>query len=216
MKKLLIAIVMLAVAIGCHKPAPVVTVSSLVPDAEELRSAEVTLHMDTAFTAEERVDALQAAETWRKQTNDLARIVLVFDLDFDDLIGMNKLFTQGANLVVRRDSEDPVVQASDEESECVGCVLGWMNSGGLHGIGHQPIHGAFIADRLVNDRFPSLRVQVMLHEFGHVLGLPHVTSIQAIMFPGVIPGRTSCLKKPDLVAFCSVNECGPTQLYPCE
>lgn len=205
---------------GCTGAATVKppTVSAMVPDAEEVRSPEVTLHMDTDFTAEERADALQAAEIWRKQTNGLARINLVYDLDFSDLIGMNELFTHGASLVVRRDSEDSLVQGADEESDCDSCVLGWMNSGGLHAIGHPPVHGAFVVDRLeeYNQVIPTFRLQVMLHEFGHVLGLPHVPATQAIMYPAVIPGRTACLKQSDLTAFCSVNVCGATRMYPCE
>ena len=207
---------------GCAGTKAIVrpaTVSTMVPDAEEPRPPEVTLHMDTAFTAEEREDAFRATEVWRKQTNELARIHLVYDLDFDDLIGLNKLFTNGASLVVRRDSEDTLVQGADEESGCDGCVLGWMNSGGLHASGHPPVHGAFVFDRLEGlnaDLIPGIRLQVMIHEFGHVLGLPHVAATQALMYPGVIPGRTSCLKQADLSAFCSVNVCGTTRMFPCE
>ena len=221
-----LAVLGLAVAFplsGCAKavviPEPV-TVSSLIPDAEEPREAHVTLHMDVAFTPDERKDAFQATEVWRKQTNDLARITLLYDLDFDDMFGLNELFTHGASLVVRRDSQDALVKASDEEAGCDDCVLGWMNSGGLHAVGHPPVHGAFIWDRLEGHNaevVQGIRLQVMIHEFGHVLGLPHVGASQAIMYPSVAAGKgRSCLTKADLVAFCSVNECGTTRLYPCE
>ncbi len=212
MRNSVLSVAMLAmVLLGCGTPR---TVSDVVPEAKETSAPVVTLHMDGDFTAEERADAFKAAEVWRKQTQGLARIELVYDVDFNDLMGLGQLFAEEANIVVRRDSEDPIVQAADEEEGCDSCVLGWMNAGGIHGPGHQPIHGAFVVDRLSVSR--EMRVQVMIHEFGHVLGVPHVAAIQGLMYPYAMPGRTSCLKQPDLVAFCSVNECADVHMLPCE
>ncbi len=174
MRILFLALILALTSCAPKVIPPRVTVATLLPDAEQTREPKVVLHMDTAFSPEERANAATAADTWYKQTGGLAQITLVYDLDFDDLVGMNQLFTSGANLVVRRDSDDTIVQASDAESDCEGCVLGWMNAGGLHGPGHQPIHGAFVVDR-----HPELQLAVMLHEFGHVLGVAHVGAYQS-------------------------------------
>jgi len=201
----------LAMAVtACGRP---VSVSGLVPGAESVRPARAELHMDVDFTESERADAAKATDIWRKQTGGLADIRLVYDLDFNDLAGLNEHLELNHSVVVRRTSEQDSVVAADAEAQCDGCVLGWMNSGGIHAPGHKPIHGAFVVDRFT---MPGIQLQVMLHEFGHVLGLPHVEARQAIMYPSVVLGRTQCLKKSDLVAFCDVNECGSTVLYPCE
>ena len=169
--------------------------------------------MDVDFTADERADAQDAANIWRAQTSGLADINLVYDADFNDLTTMGLLMDADANIVVRRTSDMVTVLKADEEADCFGCVLGWMNAGGIHGPTHKAIHGAFVVDRITA---PGIQIQVMIHEFGHVLGVPHVGAIQGLMYPAVIPGRTACLKKPDLVAFCGVNECGIHKMYPCE
>jgi hypothetical protein len=189
------------------RPAPH---GDLVPDPEEVRPPHVTLHMDVAFTPEERADAEAAAVVWSHQTNELAKVVLVYDVDFDDLIGLSDLYACGANMVIRRNSEDALVQATDKEHGCSGCILGWMNKGGIHASGHPPVHGAFVVDR-----HPELRLPVMIHEFGHALGVQHVADDKSMMYPKVREGRPSCLNRSDLIAFCAVNVCDGRTLYPC-
>ena len=73
---------------------------------------------------------------------------------------------------------------------------------------------SFVVDRMGD--FPSEFKLVCLHEMGHALGLPHVESVQSIMYPSVSPSRTTCLKQADLRAFCDVNDCGTHKMLPCE
>lgn len=195
------------------KPTVKTSLAPLVPEAEELRPAQVTLHMDVEFSPDERKDLAQAVGIWSRQTSGLAAIWLVYDLDFNDLIGLNEHVVMGHHTVVRLTSDLASVESADTEAHCLGCVLGWMTEGGIHNEARQPVHGAFVVDRLSNQ---NRRVQVFLHELGHVLGLSHVAQRHAIMYPSIVEGRVTCLKQPDLVAFCTVNDCGHSLILPCE
>jgi hypothetical protein len=57
--------------------------------------------------------------------------------------------------------------------------------------------------------------QVALHEFGHVLGLPHGGGI---MERYSFKAPQLCLKKADTDAFCKVNAraCGKLPMFPCD
>ncbi len=207
--KAAVLVLMMFLTVGCAR----FDIKSLSPTFSDPKAPKLVLHMDTAFTAAERADADQAAIIWKAQTEGVADIKLVYDLDFDDLIGMQKLIDAKANLVIRYESDMYAVALSDEEADCDGCVLGWMTAGGIHNPKNSPVYGAFVADRITK---PGIRIQVMTHEFGHALGLPHVASRQSVMYPAAIPGRTACLKPADLAAFCEVNVCNGATMHPCE
>lgn len=210
--KLLHALLMVAamfLTMGCSH----FDIKSLSPSFTDPKAPSLVIHMDTAFTAPERADAQRAADVWKAQTEGLASIKLVYDLDFDDLIGMQKLLDDKANVVVRYESGMNAVEAADADADCEGCVLGWMTAGGLHNPKGSPVVGGFVVDRITA---PGIQLQVMMHEFGHALGLPHVPSRQSIMYPSVHPGRTACLKQADLTAFCEVNVCSGATMHPCE
>jgi hypothetical protein len=209
MLKAAVLVLVMFLTVGCAR----FDIKSLSPTFTDPKAPSLVLHMDTAFTPAERADADRASAVWKAQTSGVADIKLVYDLDFDDLIGMQKLIDAKANLVVRYESGMAAVAASDEEADCDGCVLGWMTAGGVHNIKGKPVYGAFVADRIEG---PGIRLQVMLHEFGHALGLPHVASRQSLMYPHAIPGRTACLKPADLTAFCEVNVCNGAVMHPCE
>ncbi len=204
MKRLLVLLFVFLAA--CARPQ----IGEIAHGATPPLAPVLTFHMDTDFTPQERADASEAATLWNKQTGGVARLTLVFDLDFNSLNSIESL--KDSNVIVRAESGMNLVTQADESSGCSGCVLGWMTSGGIHNVTHDPVRGVFVADRLDD----ASRLQVMLHEFGHALGLPHIGSRQAIMYPSLQPGKSSCLKKPDLVAFCEVNECGSAQMVPCE
>lgn len=206
----------LVIAAGCINcksvPSPTVKtlLESMVPDVSEPEKASVVLHFDTSFNESERSVIADAAKIWKVQTGGLADIKTVYDVDFESLVGLQEHVERGENIIVKLEAWMPQVQAMDES----GKALGWMGpSGGIHNPWKKPIHGAFVPERWV-DRDYSL--QVVVHEFGHVLGLPHAAPIQGIMYPSVIVGRKACLKTSDLAAFCQVNSCGTVRMVPCE
>ena len=214
MRRLYCILLLLSVTmLGCSVHVKVKIPKDVIADFKDTVLPSIVIHMDTAFTEEERKDADYAALVWKTQTSGLADIQLVYDVDFGSVSKLNSLIDSHANIVIRYESGMIAVDSADAAAGCDGCVLGWMTSGGIHNPAGDPVMGGFVADRISRI---GVRTHVMIHEFGHSLGLPHVGARQALMYPSVDPRRTTCLKKPDLVAFCDVNECGNHKMIPCE
>lgn len=202
----LVVLLALLALCGCgHVKSPaIITEGNPVATAP----ASVVLHGDVDFTADEQSKVLLAAELWRVQTGGLADIQVVFDARLTDPAWS----CNGCSLLGRFTSEDKLVQEADEASE--GQLLGRVSpSGGIHNPWKRPVLMLLVADRLHDgDRWMAATV----HEMGHVLGLPHVSSPQSVMFPIYIRHAHACLKRHDLVTFCQVNDCGHTEMHPCE
>lgn len=205
-----LALVALLICCSCtqvpHSPAADTTES--VP--EPTSPATVTIHGDVDFTPAEREKLLLAAEVWHVQTDKCAQISIIWDADLTDTEWVKA--HKDDNLLGRFTSEAEFVRESDDESGAK--LLGRVSpSGGIHNPWRKPVRMVLIADRL--DARDSW-IATAVHEFGHVLGVPHVQAVQGVMFPYYIAHRHQCLKKPDLVAFCQVNECGSKKMHPCE
>lgn len=204
MKTVFYFLLLLCLLIGCSS-RPV-----LGPGEVPTLPAMAIVHADVDFTPAERAEIEGATDAWRRQTSGVANITVVYDLDFNSIQSIQD--HQNDIVLVRRTSDMSSVRFADIMSECEGCVLGWTTSGGIH----SPDTGGAVDMALIVDRTAGILKQVAMHEFGHLLGLPHVGSRQSIMYPAMNRNRSVCLKQADLQAFCQVNVCGNAVMHPCE
>ncbi len=215
MKKLipLLLSALLCILPGC---AAAVGFDTVAPEAKEPVPANITIHADVDFTIPERAWFTYAANVWHYQTAGLATIKVEYDLDFTSVSNLKEHQDAGDNLMMRADSSMSMVR--DMDAQCpqgTPCILAWVSpGGGIHNPWHKPVNSVFIPDRYRdNDHYAEL---VVLHEMGHMLGLPHLGAVQSIMYPTIVSERTACLKQADLTSFCEVNVCGAVKLHPCE
>jgi hypothetical protein len=168
----------------------------------------IEFHGDVEFTMEERWSIQKAASTWAIQTSGMAQITIIWDLDFSDTEGLGEHQDAGHSVILRLTSD-----TTDEDEG----VLAYAGSGGVHNPWGKPVLVALIVDRmdicdiLVENCFTN----TIIHEFGHALGIPHVGTPAAIMYPSQLSRPHTCLTQPDLSAFCEVNVC-TRPVYPCE
>ena len=189
------------------------TVRDIVPGARPTIEPKAIVHCDTAFTTDERQQLFAAADLWKRQTSGLAEVTLVFDVDFASTSNIQNHVDLQHNMMLQLESWMPAV--SDEGTAK---TLGFVSpSGGIHNPWHKPLTVGFVVDRVAPNGISDATLkQIALHEFGHVFGVPHQLAMNAIMFPSAVKTDSVCLKRPDLAAFCQVNDCGTRRMYPCE
>lgn len=201
---------------GCSSSLHEPTLQELAPDAGPPVAPKATIHCDTAYTAEERKELFAAADIWHAQTDGLATITLVFDVDFGSTVDLEGHVGRGENIMLRLESWMDLVKSEDDAQG--GLLLGVVSpAGGIHNPWQKPLTVGFVADRLgPNSISDATLKQVALHEFGHILGVGHIHTMNAIMFPAAVPAKDVCLKPADLNGFCQVNVCGTHKMTPCE
>lgn len=200
MKHLFSLLVILAVLLGGCAPMP--------KAASGKRHPVVTMHGDVQFTLEEREAISMAAWKWSLQTNGLASITVLYDLDFSSEANLDS--HDRDHVIIRATSDMQVVQEVSDG------VLAWVVS--RCGGGIKDPCGAPVRMVVVSDRMPESLEQIVIHEFGHVLSMQHVPDSNSIMRPAVhvFEEERVCLKQPDISEFCRVWDCGLTQMFPCD
>lgn len=185
----------------------------------------LTIHADVRYTDGERAVLQDSADIWSYQTDGLATVKLVFDFDPEDPASVKA--NEDNNTSTRLAEGSKVLQDIDcEASEenglppgvCVPLVLAFVSpSGGIHNPSGAPVQLNWATERCYSysqlDHGKCL--SVVLHEMGHVFGIPHLRSPQAAMFP-VQNSVKTCLRQPDLAEFCAINVCGDHVMKPCE
>lgn len=206
MNKSVAAVIAIAsLTVGCFLPA---------------KEPTLTMHADVSFNEIERNCIDSSAEQWRYQTNGLADIRVKYDYDSHDPVSVLEHVTK--HRIVKWSSSHPQLVEFEAElnedlepGEPVRFILGQVGTkNGIHNAFRLPVEM-----RLVSDRFYSGQLcrNVTIHEFGHVLGVPHITSSEKnIMFPVALADRKPCLKEDDLLAFCYFNDCGNVKMEACE
>lgn len=181
MKKLfsLVAVLCCLLSVCCtsRPPAP-----ARAPDPIEVsvwRDFELVLHGDTDFADEGRRRIERAASSIRRLTHDRARISVEFDLDFQSLENLKAHHDAHHSQIIGVTSDFDIVKTIDAIVPGPGTVLAATaptNDGSFVVV--------LILDRIEEDRFEA----VVTHEFGHVIGLPDLKQLGAIMSGSEVHG----------------------------
>jgi hypothetical protein len=155
--------------------------------------AAILLHGDLDFLPAERAAIERATERLAYATAGAVKVRVVWDLDYRTLQGSE------TNLLLRVESHYPFVLEIDE-------------NGTMLGVTAPKAQSVFIvADRV--EELKSDLTAVALHEFGHLLGVPHLDVRGALMRP--VYAGVLCLSRTDLAAVCQIHRCDTDRTNPC-
>lgn len=77
----------------------------------------------------------------------------------------------------------------------------------------------FIQEFVENKSFKNygeLFYKVALHEYGHFIGLSHLSSPHSVMANGMYAGVEACIDEETLKYYCDMEECGPHKHSTCK
>ncbi len=188
------------VQIGCFAPS--------------VKDPTLVMHVDTAYTKDERLCLEDSAQQWRNQTSGLANVSFEYDLNQKDPVSV--LVHRLDHRVVRWTSQTPYVKLLEEmqsEPDKPYILLGQVNGKGTKDPFGKPIEMGLVSDRLTD---PHVCRLTAIHELGHVFGVPHMPGPGSIMYPSIHPSRTACLKRDELTVFAQINGLPGELMRPCE
>jgi len=153
---------------------------AFLPDTTEVteiivtRSVSRTLHADVDFTEAGRSRIRQAGVRWANFTQGRVNLQIVFDLDFDDMIGLAEHMAEAHDAIIPVHSSMDIVSRLTTET-------GLDNGKLLLGATTHHENDAMVV-RLVMDRIdPDDFETVVTHELGHVAGLPDLPTQDSVM-----------------------------------
>ncbi len=178
MKKFLALLFVLFVLSACCTPTPS-RAPAKRPDVTTVtvsRDFAITLHADKDFNAfaRERID--RAARDWRDVTRGRARIDVLFDVDFDSVANLETHRELGHAWLIGTMSDWPMGMWIDRRLGGPGATPLAATIEPVNG----PVSVFLIVDRIAVEDFFS----VVLHELGHVMGLPDLETFNSVMSGG--------------------------------
>lgn len=150
--------------------------------APPLRTFDLILHVDTAFTGQGRELIEKAAANVRRLTYGRANLTVAFDLDFESVPNLEAHRRARHSTVIAVLSSYGIVQKIDASLPGPGTPLAATTS---LTDGSQLV--ILILDRIPTENFLS----VVTHEFGHVIGFPDLPEMGAIMSGRTMTGTLS-------------------------
>jgi hypothetical protein len=139
------------------------------------RTVERTLHGDVDFSEEGRRRIRRACARWSEFTQGRAKLDVVFDLDFDDVLGLRTHQLTAHDVIIGVTSNLEIVKVLEARTHTDPAKIT------LLGATSDTVRGAklvyLIMDRIDPEDFEA----VVLHELGHVLGLPDLPTIGSLM-----------------------------------
>lgn len=145
-----------------------------------------SIYVDKAFSPAEAADIQSAADAWSGATGGAAQIRLVFEWDTADCTG--------CRTIRRVESRDHPFAGYTQPYEFMG------------------VETSEEITLWIYPTMPPLR-DTVLHEFGHHLGLGHLTDPASAMFFKVDPAARHCLTASDVSAYCDTHGC--VERRPC-
>lgn len=170
MRKYLALLVVVVVLSACCAPKARPKEANDVTTVRANKTFRLTMHADTDFSDAGRARITHAARAWYELTSGNVDINIVFDLDFESLSSL-KEHEHDSRIIGVLESY-PVVRELDRQFRTTQI---------------KPLAATALADRtplvfLIMDRILTSQFEtVVMHELGHVAGLPDLPTYGAIM-----------------------------------
>jgi len=148
----------------------------------------IPIYVDAKFNSHQRAEIHAAVDEWNYALNGYTELIVVEDdYDMGLEVAERVLRTHEGIIILAVDADSPRVEDMGDG------VLAWMNE----------IDGNLM--QVVHDRIGTRNMRaIIVHEFGHALGLPHVFIKNTVMYPSYNYGST-CIDKITLMSLQSVH-----------
>jgi predicted Zn-dependent protease len=164
------------------------------PGTKNAQLVEAQVKIGAGFSTSDRRAIVEGLNMWEYSTRGAFRWILVDQLSEDDMKVERVEFILVTSL-------EPRVKEYDKD----GLLLGLAISDRF-----EPTQLWLVIDRLYSSEDVKM---VSAHEFGHALGIGHVSTGVNVMSPRY--AGSTCLTEEDMSAFCDVYGCSVQQMVYC-